>query len=550
MSRWDHGNVNWLSKLDGYALALVNSLGYDPYELQGLISRNRENPLVSALRSDPKRFVAACSEAANGGAPNLDGTSRAVVLCQMVLYDLQGGPEGDFKEKALRRHWYAYFKQFAQMFAFALGKVRPNDQGVDEMVDIQWSSRLSKVYSDFVDNGNVTYLDLWVEDASRMTDIIGRNDPLIPGINLVLAVEKDSLFGDFKGAARAVGAMALFSGKGKMSKAATEKALRLLGWTADSDPFDSGVSVITLSDYDYDGHGVIMPTFGEQMRRYVRQVFEERIGVQPNQVVESTDDAWNASYQIKVSNEGYRRWADENALFWGECSNCGHEQFTVGLSEVEMGERLEKGKLVKYPVSGIGSDGCAVCDNEIIVTSGEIEEPHGYEVESLRSADYYRAIVRAILRLFRLDFILERMRAFIAPSKYGIQNRMVEERLENNERYQKIQKAIDRLGEAQQQLRENIEGELDNEISETINSTADEWQALGDDPTEEDFEDYVVNQAASSWATVWRPFSQEDRNRFIIDRLNEDTELIETIDSLDIEDFGDVVDEVVAILTE
>lgn len=552
MSKYNHGHIEWENLFDEYAKDLLAYLGLSVYDALYQGRHDRENAIITRLRTDPVAFVQAAESAGNGTA-NLDGISRAAVICQMIVYDEQGGPEGDWKEKALRRHWYAYFKSFAQMLAFALGKVRPNDQGVDEMVDLQWSSRLSKCYALFVDSGKVTYQDLWVEDASRRMEIFGTYDKLIPGYNLFVAVEKDSLYDDFINASKAVGAIALVSGKGKMSKAATELLLRKLGWNTDNNPFEGAVSVVALSDYDYDGHQVIQPTFAEQMRRYLPKVYEERIGVQPEQVKGAIDDPWGASYQVKLSNDGYRRWSHENALFWAKCEDCGREQFTVGLENVqtETINETSKGKTreVERAYWAKGKDYCSACDGVLVVEAGELEEPHGYEVESLRSSDYYRAIVKAILRQLDFDFLVQKLREITVPETYSIKQNIREAMLQDNDRYQKIVGAIDLLEEARDKLVSQLDDRIDKKAAETIEETKDIWMALEDDPEPDDFEEHVVNAALNSWGSVWRPFSRYKRSDFITKELQQDWDFQQTLKEIDIEDFEVVVTDVINTLS-
>ena len=501
----------------------------DISSLQNEIRANRRNPLTYLLQQDPNKFVRACRIAGNG-TENLDGTARAVVLTQMMLYDLISGPEGDDKEKALRRHWYAYFKQFSQMFAFALGKTKKNDQGIDEMVDLQWSGRLSKVYAGFVDSRQVTYKNLWVEDASRMMEVFGTYDVLYPGFQLIVAVEKDSLFGDFKAAAKALGAMAVISGKGKNSKAAAELMIRRLGWAKDSNPLEGyDTMVIHLSDHDFDGEGVIGPTFGEQLRRYLYNVVESRIGVKPEQVEDVTGDAWNASYQVKVSNRGYREWADEKALFWVTCEDCAHEQYIIG----------------GVYGSGLHTDErCSKCGGILSIEETSYEEPHGFEVESLRSADYYRAMVDAILEHIDWDTVLEELRDQCVPSSWDIINDIKGRQLENVPRYQKIREAIRLLEEAQGQLDQNFEGLLNNYVDEAIDNTHDEWWELQDDPEIDDLKEHVVRAARGGYASVWRPFDRSVRSQVVIEALEAQEELTEQLEALDIVDFQDVVEAV------
>ena len=532
-NNYNNSKINWLGLNDSYGNALIFELGYSKDKLAEEIQTERVNPLIRKLQDDPLAFIQA-SERAGNGTTNMDGVARTVVLAQMVLYDTVHGPEQDGKQKALRRHWYAYFKQFSQMFAFAMGKVRKNEQGLDEMVDVQWSGRLSKVYGGFVDGGTVTYKDLWIEDASRMINVFGTYDELYPGFQLIIAVEKDSLFSDFVNAAKAMGAVAIISGKGKNSKAAAELMVRKLGWKNPQDnPLDRyETMVIHLSDHDFDGEGVIGPTFGEQLRRYLGNVVEARIGVKPTQVIDTLDNAWDASYQVKVSNKGYRDWANEKALFWATCDSCEHEQFVIGCDE-----------------QGASQQECANCGSfELNVLVPDYDQPHGFEVESLRSADYYRAMVDAVCELVDWESVISEMRRAARPVSWDIVGAIKNERLDAIPRYHKIQEAIRILEEAEGQLVTEAESILGGVVEDYIHDMEWEWRDMGEDPTTDEFKDYVVQQARSGYGSVWRPFSITERNQLIVDAVKDNSDISEQLDALDIEDFENIVSDVVEAL--
>ena len=165
----------------------------------------------------------------------------------------------------IRRHWYAWFKtQFAQPFADQLEDYELVS-GIKTYNDKKWEKLQSVTYAWFVDNANykgfpdycphcgemifgiytdntialycqacrqriepdlvrVTYKDLWVKDDSRMVARVEQE--LFHEAFIIVAVEKDSLFNDIKPIAEALGARAVISGRGKNSKAATERILR------------------------------------------------------------------------------------------------------------------------------------------------------------------------------------------------------------------------------------------------------------------------------------------------------------------------------------
>jgi hypothetical protein len=408
------------------------------------------------------------------------------------------------------------------------------------MVDLQWSGRLSKVYAEFVDSKAFTYKQMWVEDASRMMDIIGSYNSLLPELQIIVAVEKDSLFSDFKAASRGLGAIAQISGKGKNSKAAAELMLRGLGWNEDWNQLTGhgkkAPLVITLSDFDYDGHAVIWPTFAEQLRRYLPEVDEERIGVQPEQVAATIDDPWIASYQVKSSNQAYVDWARKNALFWATCKDCGHEQFVIGYVEDET-------------YGPLTYDACSSCEHESLVLD-TTDEPHGYEVESLRSGDYYRAMVKAVLRAYSFETIVARLRRITIPPVYSIQDDMTTEILELNARHKKIEEAIELLQTASDKLKDAIGERVSNAAEEFIKESLDEITSLGDDPEPKDFEDHVVNAGRSGYGNPWRPFSIDERKQFVIDALRDNDELMSELGNMDIEDYDQVYRDVTDLLQE
>lgn len=526
---------DWYGLAGEYARLLFKQLGFeDKWAIEDYIRYERSNPLVDILQDDPLKFVAA-TELAGDGTTNMAGTSRAVVLCQMMLYDRIGGPDGDNKPKGLRRHWYAYYKVFAQMFAHALGKTTINAQGVAEMNDLQWSGRLSQTYAGFVDGREVTYREMWVEDASRMMEVFGRENQLFNNFQLVIAVEKDSLFQDFVSAAQAMGAMAVISGKGKNSKAATELMLRKAGWTSEYDPMAYNPTyVLHLSDHDFDGEGVIGPTFGSQIDRYCHNIIEARIGVHPQQVEEKTPDAWEASYQVKVSNKGYREWADGKALFWAECRQCGHNQYVIGVDSY-----------------GDAFTECYNCGQySLAVPEDSYKRPHGFEVESLKTTDYYEAMVDALLSLIDWDDLVYEIRGSAEPPAWEVVEKVKREYLEQNPKWVKVNAARKALSKAQQTLEWSIEQSIQERVQSATDATKDEWMYLGEDPLEDDFRSYVVRSGRNGYGYAWQPFDLSERIDIVVEELKADDDLTELVRGLDIDDYDDVVNTVRETLTD
>ena len=204
-------NTDWVSLIDTWGMELLYELGYNPYDLP-----TDHNPITKAVKAD----VFFVGEHEHDKRFNRTSVSRLATICQMIVYDHQGGPEGDHKPKALRRHWYAWYKvNLAIPLSLQYG-----DDPNEAKWGLLWAGRLSTTYANFVDRDDITYKDLWVEDGSRMIKRFA--EELFRDANIIIAVEKDSLFPDFEEAGTALGAKVLYSGKGKSSKAAIERVLR------------------------------------------------------------------------------------------------------------------------------------------------------------------------------------------------------------------------------------------------------------------------------------------------------------------------------------
>jgi len=478
--------MRWENLLDSFGHSILEALGEDPYYLP-----TDHNPITQALKDS--QFIEKYGDMPGFSRASL---ARAAVLCQMVIFDASGGPDEDGDAKALRRHWYQYFKtEFAQPLAHLLGDVTINAQGVAVVNDLAWTQRLSTTYAYFVDRCGVTYKDLWVKDASRMMESFW--DVLFRGCHIVLCVEKDSLFDDFIAAAKALGAKAAYSGKGKTSKAATEKLLRdAFGWRKDYDPFsfENPLIIIHLSDFDFDGEAVIGPTFGEQARRYTQWVVEARIGIEPKQVTNEGLELPDKWYIVKTSNNGYVRWAERQALYHARCE-CGHV----------------------WAVQGINGHYCPVCQSPVELDARR-DDPHGLEVEALKTRDYYGLVVTALLEVLPIDYIIDKLRDECVANSYDAAREVTEDVLAQNPDYQRLLQEFDRLNEIKQEFEDQVRDEL-----EAVAAPHEEdWRDDDDDPTEEDFQKHVVS--ATDYTGPWRPFRKSDRTAELVKWLREEAE--------------------------
>jgi hypothetical protein len=533
-NRYRRDKVDWIALMDDYSICLLEELGYNIRGLFGhkgalknVIHSTGENPLMREIIEDPLRLVDIGTRLnprrKREGTVSILGVCRAYVLCQMILFDYVAGPDSNGSNTPQRRHWYKYFKKFGQLLAAVTGKTTRNSQGADEMNDKDWSGRLSDIYGELVMTGKVTYEDLWIKDASRMHKEYGLDNALIPGLAIIVTVEKDSLFEDFIGAAKALGAVALSSGKGKMSFAATELLLRNLGWSeerndhnAERELRDWTTVYLTVSDLDYDGHGVIMPTFSRQARRYLpeERVIQARIGINVDQVEQSLDGGtWEASYEVKLKDNSYRQWAERNALYWATCNACGHQRYIYGL---------------------INATECNVCTGADWAVENA-DEPHGFEVEALRTSDYYAEMVRALLSVVDFNSIVTSLRRNTRPSGYNAAYYAVQGRLQDHDAYQRIQRAKGYLENLASDLEDQMRQVAENLAGEVIQREEDNWMAMGDDPAPRDFENFVVANGRSEYGSKWTPFNEWERTQFIQQIIEDDADLAERLEQMTID---------------
>lgn len=454
---------------------------------------------------------------------NKGSISRLATLCQMKVYDSGNGPDGDGEPKGLRRHWYAWFKvTFSQWFSQQLADCGDDKESTDGYDGRAWAQRLSKIYSDLVDFEDVTYKQLWVSDSSRLSEAFWNQ--LFNNSNIVLAVEKDSLFGDFKTAAKAIGAKVLVSGRGKMSKAATELMLREhFGWSERWDRFtaENPLIVLTLTDWDFDGESVIAPTFAEQARRYTPHVKEARVGIFPEQGIAKNGPLFEA----KTNNATYLQWIEEKGLFDLECAACGNRWIHVGHDSWD-------------------GASCPNCDNQVLFNvktkKSDGEVAYGFEVEALKTRDYYAMIVDALLTVLDFDELIERLRDECKASSYKAARRMQSFIADRNETYQKLLATIEKL----EAYKDAFEADIEDHFRRVGEPHEKDWRNDDDNPEVDVFRNYV--QSASRYEDAWRPFSEEDRTAKLVRYLTygdldseEDYEEAEAYDEFDdsVQDF-------------
>jgi hypothetical protein len=348
-----------------------------------------------------------------------------------------------------------------------------------------------------------------VEDAKRRLQSFW--DRLFRGCHILVAVEKDTLYPDFIAPAKALGAKALYSGSGKSSKAAIEKVLRdCFNWsdTTWGQVFteDEPLIVLHISDHDYDGEAVIGPTFAEQARRYTPYILEARVGIKPESILANGytyDQRW---YDCKIKDGGYIRWAEEKALFWAECDDCGHTWIAVGVHEH-----------------------CPQCDGEAKEINVKEVTPHGFEVEALSTRDYRGLLVDALLSVLPWDTVISALRdECTADADAAASTIRDADVLAKNATYQALLAESERLNA----IRAEFENKAHRALFELGQEHVGDFRDEGDDPDVDDFRTHV--QSASDYASPWRPFDADSRTASLVAWIRENepdsiTALVETV---------------------
>lgn len=452
------------------------------------------------------------------------GLSKLAILNQMVVWDRSNGPEGDGLRKALRRHWYRYFKTKVAQPMSPLFDQDPQDP----RWGLNWSGRLSEAYADLVDTGHITYHDLWVEDASRMYQVL--EETLGDMITLIICVEKDSLFADFLPLAKAIGARVVISGKGKNSKAATEKMImealeetRKSPWKGDyldQFDYDNPIVVLTIADYDKDGEGVIAPTFEQQMLRYIdpQLVTWAHIGITPRIVEDAGYRLDDVIYQIKLSDNSYREWAADKAMFYVPCPHCGH----MFLSQAAWQNGYEP----------IGQE-CPNChaehEFEIDVSQiGKKTQAFGLEVEAVQTSEFFAAIAHTVAQIVGWDKIIRRLREKATPDLWSATWTLRRNALEQNPVYTDIRQQQEVLRQEMNRMEEEADRIIWDRALDYRQAYVDE----GDDPDLEDFIYYAANAANAN--APWQPFNVYRRTQLMVqDFTQNESNIFERIARID-----------------
>jgi hypothetical protein len=261
--------------------------------------------------------------------------------------------------------------------------------------------------------------------------------------------------------------------------------------------------IIHVSDHDYDGEQVIGPTFAEQVKRYTPWVKEARVGVKPEDLTEKGYDLANQMYSVKLTNNGYKKWARRQALFLAECLHCGHTILTKGtVDDREWG--------TEWPES------CTECSGPlatITVEGADASIAYGLEVEAMTVADYRDLLVWSLLTILDFGHIVLRLREETHAYDQLAAEQVRDTMLRDNASYQELLLDFEEL----ERKKKRFEIAIMKDLWPVAQAQATAYWWQGDDPTEDD---YVRHVERLEWGP-WRPFSADARTELLVEDMQE-----------------------------
>ena len=179
--------------------------------------------------------------------------------------------------RSLRSFWYKVIKPVLSR----LGKINQADKTEEALT--RWDAELSRQMSMLVRNGFMNYSDIGIKDTSRMRNLTELGN----ASNILIAVEKDTVFDTIKDLAGYFGCQA-FSMGGKPAFSATEEIFKKLIGRAGIE----NIYIYSLTDYDPTGYQ-ISEIIGNQIQQLINNTHRhfrkptltsKRIGITPDQL--------------------------------------------------------------------------------------------------------------------------------------------------------------------------------------------------------------------------------------------------------------------------
>jgi hypothetical protein len=245
-----------------------------------------------------------------------------------------------------------------------------------------YSQGHSAVLANLVREG-LTYEKLWMRDASRDSSAF---EPLVPGLNGILIIEKQGLFEPFQPIARALGFGILLAMSGNNAFSGVEALItdNLRNWDGTYKVTEeSPLHLFCLSDHDYYGHVPVQGGAEEQFKRYFGDnVVMHRVGISPEQVRELGRSPAMLGYEIDpYYNTSVQEWAEEHGVWigepWAEESKC------LGIEMEALEPREYIPSLTRAIVDACGGD------EAVAEALAKLAEPDWWAVQNEASKEAY-----------------------------------------------------------------------------------------------------------------------------------------------------------------
>lgn len=478
---------------------------YDMYKLPVQFNPDRTggwtaNPIDYILSNDDMWALYVHTLARlTGKQPTMSGCCDSLLICGFYILDNNKGPEGDGARQMMRKHWYAWLKAPLQKLAVRLGKSLM-ENGTPDSESL--NALISKRVGEWNEKGLLEYRQVWIENNTTKFMI---NPNAIDEFNIVICCEKDAAFAGVCLSAMAMGALAVYSGGGKSSRAGIEK-LYYACLKPRLRSYDSRLIVLTISDYDTDGESVIAPTFTEQLSTYIdrERIDSVRVGVDPAQVTDFGYEWAQKEYEVKYNvgdgtAKNYLVWCGEKAIMYYSCESCGDMGPHVGgvcgncgfnhLPDEE--PPTDKEDLLEW--------------KKEYLDFYQTYSPKGFELDALTRVDYCALLVTGLTEIINFSEFLDALSAKQEADSYNVGYNLANEVLNENASFQEITKYADRLQEWFRMMTEKltarqnqIRREVIDELRDLASNHFEDERVKEDDPYVE-IEDMIKHMQKSKF---------------------------------------------------
>ena len=212
--------------------------------------------------------------------------------------------------RTMRGLWYALIKPALSR----LGRLNAKTKGGKGK---DWDKTLSRALGELVSMGVTTYEEMSIVDGSRLKQTaVTITQPVIrvpvTGAHypqVVICSEKDTIYTVIRQVAELYG-VSCYSGGGQPSKAATENLVLDIVRSQAFTP-DSGITVLSLTDYDPSGYSIANTFFAQVAESvtgldYDFPIQHKRLGLEPDQL--TPDELAQNVYELKDTGKEKAAW--------------------------------------------------------------------------------------------------------------------------------------------------------------------------------------------------------------------------------------------------